>query len=326
MSSAAHALLVAAIALSGCAPALMPVAPASDERDWLISVLTVPAAAAPQELPNVATIAGAVAAARASVVQVQAHQTARALGYLERVGASWARAAADFPALWPLLAAPVSFVLACVDELTAVRRGSAFVIGVRERDVFALTNAHVIGEAERLLVRTRPDEPAVARETTFFTGTWDHRAEVVWLDEALDAALVRWRLAEDEEPPPVLALGEVGPELLGALCVAVGYPTRGEEADRRPRTVSASLGLVSSIDVSEEVRPSSLHDGSLGLLQTDAAINPGNSGGPLLDLRGRVLGINMEKYEDGDNIAFAIPIDWVRAALLQALRSDHGRR
>jgi S1-C subfamily serine protease len=313
------ALLSAALLASGCATVLEPVALPPDEREWLMALVATPSR---EPAPvDVAAIATAVASARASVVQLQSDQAATVGGYGERVGASWVRAVGELPSLWPLLAAPLSVVTAWIDELTAVQRGSAFVIGVRGDDVYALTNAHVVGEdPERLLVRTRPDEPETPRETTLFTGTWDRSAEVVWLDERLDAALIRWRLDGDEPRPRALPLGEVRPELLGTLCLAVGYPTRGEEDDRRPRNLSASLGVVSSLDVSEDVRPSAL-EGPLGLLQTDAAVNPGNSGGPLVDLAGRAIGINTEKYEDGDGISFAVPIDWVRARLLAALRS-----
>jgi serine protease Do len=51
------------------------------------------------------------------------------------------------------------------------------------------------------------------------------------------------------------------------------------------------------------------------VIQTDAAINPGNSGGPLLDLSGRVIGVNTAIAAGGQNISFAIPVDTVRDLL-----------
>jgi len=51
------------------------------------------------------------------------------------------------------------------------------------------------------------------------------------------------------------------------------------------------------------------------ILQTDAAVNPGSSGGPLLDINGRLMGINVAIYEDAQNIGFAVPVSRVRELL-----------
>ena len=61
-----------------------------------------------------------------------------------------------------------------------------------------------------------------------------------------------------------------------------------------------------------------------GLLQTDAAINPGNSGGALLDITGKLIGINNAMAVGAENIGFAIPIDTVREVFEKELLSSEG--
>jgi 2-alkenal reductase len=65
-----------------------------------------------------------------------------------------------------------------------------------------------------------------------------------------------------------------------------------------------------------------------GAIQTDAAINHGNSGGPLLDARGRVLGINAQiqtETGDGSGVGFAVPVDTVKRSLDQLRRDGRAR-
>src|SRR5688500_19513012 len=55
-------------------------------------------------------------------------------------------------------------------------------------------------------------------------------------------------------------------------------------------------------------------------LQTDASINPGNSGGPLLNIEGKVIGINVAIYAQAQGIGFAIPVDRARKVIEDLLR------
>ena len=100
---------------------------------------------------------------------------------------------------------------------------------------------------------------------------------------------------------------------MGEPVAAIGSPF-GEQQ-------SLTVGVISALNRNIE----SLTDFGIGnAIQTDAAINPGNSGGPLLDVRGRVLGINSQIKSasgGGEGVGFAVPVDTVRRSLRE-LRED----
>ena len=107
-----------------------------------------------------------------------------------------------------------------------------------------------------------------------------------------------------------LPLGSTRDLHVGAPVAAIGSPF-GEEQ-------SLSVGVISALDRSIE---SLTGFDTTGAIQTDAAINHGNSGGPLLDGRGRVLGINAQiqtSTGDGKGVGFAVPVDTVRRSLRPA--------
>ena len=110
-----------------------------------------------------------------------------------------------------------------------------------------------------------------------------------------------------------LALGRSAGLRVGQPVAAIGSPF-GERQ-------SLSVGVVSALDRSIE----SLTAFAIGgAIQTDAAINPGNSGGPLLDAKGRVIGINSQiksRSGGGEGVGFAVPVDVVRRSL-DELRKD----
>jgi S1-C subfamily serine protease len=151
-----------------------------------------------------------------------------------------------------------------------------------------ITNYHVIEDASELLV-TLPDE------TTFV-------AEVVGADAANDLAVLKV-----DAPPELLhpiPLGESGNLQVGQFVIAIGNPF-GFERTLTVGVISALGRVIESPD-----------DRFIGeIIQTDAAINPGNSGGPLLDLSGRIVGVNTAIFSPSQasaGIGFAVPVDTVR--------------
>src|SRR5687768_13542135 len=145
--------------------------------------------------------------------------------------------------------------------VVSVSRGNSSGSGVFvRRDGVVITNAHVVGNARAVIIGL-----ADGRR---LTGT------VAGADPLLDIAIVRVPIAD----APVAPIGDSDRLEVGQLAIAIGNPLGLE------RTVTT--GVVSAVNRS----PRGLQQG--GLIQTDAAISVGNSGGPLIDSRGRVIGIN----------------------------------
>ena len=169
--------------------------------------------------------------------------------------------------------------------------GSGFIIS---SDGFILTNAHVVEDAEEILVRL-----ADKRE---------YRARVIGADARSDVALIQI----EAKGLPKVTLGEPEHLKVGEWVLAIGSPFGFDQ------TVTA--GIVSAKD-------RSLPDENfVPFIQTDVAINPGNSGGPLFNLKGEVIGINSQIYSRTGGfmgLSFAIPID-VAMDVQQQLRT-HGR-
>lgn len=155
--------------------------------------------------------------------------------------------------------------------------GSGFIISA---DGYILTNAHVIEEAEEILVRL-----ADKRE---------YSAEVIGADARSDVALIRI----DASDLPHVVFGNPDALKVGEWVLAIGSPFGFEQ--------SVTAGIVSA-------KGRSLPDENfVPFIQTDVAINPGNSGGPLFNLRGEVVGINSQIYSRTGGfmgLSFAIPID-----------------
>jgi serine protease Do len=163
--------------------------------------------------------------------------------------------------------------------------GSGFIV---DRRGYVLTNAHVIDGAQEIKV-------TLADRRRF-------RATLVGADRFSDLAVLRI----DGTDLPVLPLGESHRLRVAQTAVAIGSPLWLEGGP------TVTVGVVSAVNRSmEEDGLPVLH----GLIQTDAAINPGNSGGPLLDLDGRVIGINTAVVASAHGIGFAIAVDTAKPVL-----------
>ena len=123
------------------------------------------------------------------------------------------------------------------------------------------------------------------------------RGEVIGVAPERDLAVIR--VAATNLVP--IRIGKSSALRLGDAVVAIGYPLGlgGPTVTR---------GIVSGLDRTVEPEGAARLE---GLLQTDAAINPGNSGGPLVDIAGRLIGINtaVARQQDAENIGFAIAIE-----------------
>jgi serine protease Do len=161
--------------------------------------------------------------------------------------------------------------------------GSGFIF---DEDGHILTNHHVVRNALHVNV-------------VLLDGR-EYTAEVIGADPSTDVAVIRIQPARGEALP-VIQLGDSDQLRVGDWVLALGNPLG--------LTFTATAGIVSAKNRSINILPGETRLESF--IQTDAAINPGNSGGPLVDLSGRVIGINTAiESSTGYNTGagFAIPI------------------
>ena len=174
--------------------------------------------------------------------------------------------------------------------------GSGFIV---TQDGLVMTNAHVINDAEEVVVK--------------LTDRREFRAKVLGADRRSDVAVLK---IEAKNLPTVI-LGDPSLTKVGEPVLAIGSPFGFEN--------SATAGIVSA---KSRTLPD---DPYVSLMQTDVAVNPGNSGGPLFNLRGEVIGINSQIYTQTggyQGLSFAIPIDIankVREQLVQHGKVTRGR-
>ena len=192
------------------------------------------------------------------------------------------------------------------DQFGNIQEGQGIGTGFIVRsDGIVVTNCHVVEDASQISVFTSAEEPA----------RFD--ARVIGGDCLHDLAVLKI----DATGLPTVPLGDSASLRLGQRVVAIGYALGLEGGP------SVTAGIVSSMD-----RVVRAHDPSCDVcgpdrvrvysdvIQTDAAINHGNSGGPLVDMRGRVVGINSAGSDAAENIGFAIAIDAAVDTIDSAMR------
>jgi S1-C subfamily serine protease len=151
-------------------------------------------------------------------------------------------------------------------------------------DGYVLTNNHVVERGARFRVGL-----VDGRELT---------AKLIGTDPSSDLAVLR---LEAHEKLPAVPIGRSEELLIGETVIAIGNPFG--------LASTVTTGVVSALHRSFKAGDRTLFD----FIQTDASINPGNSGGPLLDIEGRLIGINTAILGDRSaGIGFAIPIDRAR--------------
>lgn len=198
-----------------------------------------------------------------------------------------------------------------------IARGTGFIIDGKEG--YVLTNQHVVGS------------PGDGQEITVKIDTGDYqgdvKAKLLGADYQLDLAVLKIEKPAGLDELPAVPLGDSEKSRVGEWVIAVGNPY-GEQFEH-----TVTVGVLSA-----KGREIKIYDRERGqaktysnLMQTDAAINPGNSGGPLINIEGKVIGINTAVNAQAQGIGFAIPISTaleVKDQLIEkgkVVREDEGQ-
>ena len=161
--------------------------------------------------------------------------------------------------------------------------GSGFII---DHDGFIVTNNHVVEGADKIKVILKDER--------------EFDAVVKGRDPNTDLALIK---IKSDGNLPVIEFGNSDNVKIGEWVMAIGNPFGLEH--------TVTVGIISA---KGRVIGSGPYD---DFIQTDASINPGNSGGPLIDMSGKVVGINTAIIAGGQGIGFAIPVNMAKGIIEQ---------
>ena len=168
-----------------------------------------------------------------------------------------------------------------------------------------ITNWHVVARAAQ--------SPQLRVEVRLKTGK-RYRARVLSQSPSDDLALLQLSMQRSDRLKPVV-LGDSSSLMVGETVIAIGNP--------QGHANTVTVGVLSAENRNIRVAtPDGRVRAYRGLLQTDAAINNGNSGGALLDITGRLIGINNAMAANSENIGFAIPVNTVRRVFHDVLLSS----
>ena len=179
--------------------------------------------------------------------------------------------------------------------------GSGFILAKTDDTLMIATNNHVIEGATDL--------------TVGFSDGSSADATIIGTDSDADLAVIAVKAGDLSEDTlstiKIAVLGSSDDLQVGETVVAIGNALGYGQ--------SVTTGVVSAKD-----REVSFTDGTMTLLQTDAAINPGNSGGVLVNMKGEVVGINNAKLEDTsvEGMGYAIPISTAQDILTSLMNAD----
>jgi S1-C subfamily serine protease len=164
-------------------------------------------------------------------------------------------------------------------------------------DGYILTNDHVVND--------------ITKPSVVLTSGARLEATVVGMDSATDLAVIR----ADASNMPYAALGDSANLRVGQLVIAIGNPLGFQS--------TVSTGVVSAVGRALRSRDGRLIE---NIIQHTAPLNPGNSGGPLVDSRGRVVGLNTAIILGAQGIGFSIPSDTAKWVVSQLLTQGRVRR
>ena len=177
--------------------------------------------------------------------------------------------------------------------------GSGIIIN---KDGYILTNNHLVGNADKIIVKLSNDE--------------EYEAELIGNDPITDVALIKIDAVLKSEQ--VANLGNSDKIKIGQWAIAIGSPFGLDW--------TVTVGVVSALGrggLNISGRGPDIQD----FIQTDASINFGNSGGPLVNIHGEVIGLNTAINTEGQGIGFAIPINMAKEVAEQLRESgkvSHG--